>query len=539
MREHIELRVFHALAKYCSKGLLVPQSLNAKQSSHYDAMCKRFSVQSYNDAEQFGIDYLACSLLKKWTGWETDQQALRKVTQDAWFATERRVFQHNYQLNGIDNPCLTPDNPASRLILEARRKIVKMIGNEPPANWYQRCDWPTGATLDTRMDTLVGDRVDKPNVTVTARAYRFALLGLDEFSHCEVSASRQETVPKTFKVHRTIACEPTVNAYLQKGIGRTLRALLLNRCGIDLRYQADVNRELCFLAKSCNLATIDLEAASDTLSCSTVRLLLPEAWTELLDNLRCAYTYVDGTRVLLEKYASMGNGFIFELETIIFRSIVEAVAELTGYSHQPIAVFGDDIICHQAISRTVIQALSYFGFHTNVEKTFTSGSFFESCGRHYFDESDVTPVFQKNVCASKRFELIAFHNRVFRWGQRTKNFRISRELCALIKAQYTRLYPKNVPLQPADVAGDFGFSSTKYVKTDKNGDYILDHALVLCQLTAPLKDDAFYLANSLRCHNSFYATPQGRIEAVVESIYRLRKKFRIWKCGVADPMANV
>lgn len=536
MREHIEIRVLRELAKYCSIGHLVPHDMSLSDFDVMSKLDKAFREQSYTDPASFSLDYALTTFLKKWQGWSVDQEQVRASTLASWYSVEKRVFETNYRFSSYDNPSLTPDQPASRLICEVRRKIVRMIGSKPDDRWLERCDWPTGATLDTRMATPVGERVDKPNITVTRAAYRYAASLLGDFSHCEVSSSRQVTVPKTFKVQRTIACEPTVNAFLQKGVGRYIRSKLLSRCGIDLRYQADINRDLSFLARGCQLATIDLESASDTISTQVVRMLLPPSWYELLDNLRCKSTFVDSQRVYLEKFASMGNGYIFELETVIFRAIVEACYSLQGIEEDStIAVFGDDIICLSKIAPLVITALEFFGFSTNREKTFIEGDFYESCGRHWFKDLDVTPVYQKNACGKTQFQLIALHNRLFRWGRRTRNDKVSRKLCALVRNEYERLYPRNVPEQPVEVSGDFGFMTTKPIPTDKHGDYVLSFALVLVSERTPVKDDSFYLQNKLRCQNSFYADHKGHIKSVLKSTYRIRKKFRVWRSGADIP----
>jgi hypothetical protein len=60
-----------------------------------------------------------------------------------------------------------------------------------------------------------------------------------------------------------------------------------------------------------------------------------------------------------------------------------------------VLVYGDDIICSAEIADQVVQALAFVGFQTNRSKSFLSGNFFESCGKHYFGGIDVTPVYQK------------------------------------------------------------------------------------------------------------------------------------------------
>lgn len=62
--------------------------------------------------------------------------------------------------------------------------------------------------------------------------------------------------------------------------------------------------------------------------------------------------------------------------------------------------------------------LELFGFRINRTKSFTSGRFFESCGKHYWGSSDVTPAYQKKPPRSNRAERISAHNRLIRWALR-------------------------------------------------------------------------------------------------------------------------
>jgi len=105
--------------------------------------------------------------------------------------------------------------------------------------------------------------------------------------------------------------------------------------------------------------------------------------------LRSPKTFFKGQWHVLEKFSSMGNGYTFELETVIFSAITAAVHEMvTGEAaklHQNVFVYGDDIICKTDVSLDVIAALRWFGFSLNERKSFVSGPFRESCGGDYFN----------------------------------------------------------------------------------------------------------------------------------------------------------
>lgn len=156
-------------------------------------------------------------------------------------------------------------------------------------------------------------------------------------------------------------------------------------------------------------ATIDLSRASDTIGRELVRALLPPLWAELLESLRATHTSVGGKHVYLEKYSSMGNGFTFELESILFRSLAAVL------TNAETLVFGDDIIIEAASADVMIHALEYFGFTPNMKKTFCEGPFRESCGGDYFEGQAVRPPFLEEL-PSEPQHWIALANSLHRVG---------------------------------------------------------------------------------------------------------------------------
>lgn len=221
-----------------------------------------------------------------------------------------------------------------------------------------------------------------------------------------VPGNRITTVPKKTDIDRCIAMEPDVNMALQLCIGKDIRSKLLRSTGIDLRDQT-VNQRLAELGSlNGNLSTIDLSSASDTISTRLVRDLVPIEWCTLLEDLRSPLGVLpDGTEVHWEKFSSMGNGYTFELETLIFYALSRAAIEVESNSQvkkvnlgnscqmSKLAVYGDDIICPSEYADVVILALKGSGFTTNRDKTFTTGPFRESCGKHYYLGVDVTPFY--------------------------------------------------------------------------------------------------------------------------------------------------
>jgi hypothetical protein len=199
------------------------------------------------------------------------------------------------------------------------------------------------------------------------------------------------TVPKKSDIDRCACKEPDLNMFIQKGIGSHFRRCL-RRIGINLNDQSR-NRSLAHIGSVTNdLSTLDLSSASDSVTVGLVALLLPETWYTLLDAVRCQVTVIDREEHQNEMFSSMGNGFTFELETLLFLTLAKAVAHFTKVSGT-ISVYGDDIICPRDMVHDLIWVLNWFGFQVNTEKSCLEGPYRESCGGHYYKGIDITPFF--------------------------------------------------------------------------------------------------------------------------------------------------
>ena len=232
-----------------------------------------------------------------------------------------------------------------------------------------------------------------------------------------VHGNKVTTVPKNYKTDRVIAVEPDMNMYVQKGFGSLIRRRL-KEAGMDLQFQ-ERNQNLARVGSvSGLLATIDLSMASDTVSLELVRFLLPDQWCDALELCRSPSGVLpSGEKVLYRKFSSMGNGYTFELETLIFWGLSLAVCQHMGLETHRTVCFGDDIILPSAAAPLLIDVLSFCGFRTNKDKSFVEGPFRESCGKHFLRGDDVTPVYIKSK-VRKLTDLFLFHNRIYRWAER-------------------------------------------------------------------------------------------------------------------------
>lgn len=227
------------------------------------------------------------------------------------------------------------------------------------------------------------------------------------------------TVPKSFKTDRTIAKEPCMNMYIQKGIGAVIRRRL-RRVGVNLNDQTRNQLAACEGSLTGLLATVDLSMASDTVAYELVSFLLPNDWWWALEQARSPVgTLTSGERILYQKFSSMGNGYTFELESLIFWAIAQEVCCRDSHEKDDrILVYGDDIVIPTEYCSELLRRLWQAGFKPNPSKTFASGPYRESCGKHFFLGSEITPFYVRKP-VNKLHRLFLCHNNLKRWCDRT------------------------------------------------------------------------------------------------------------------------
>lgn len=398
-----------------------PSGLNLLLEKDYKGLYKwadSLGEQMYPSAAKHLAANQVVSLIKKYpwdptlVGLDPEAAAIK-----SFLTAEHRCKRTNQWLRAASRLGRLPD-----FIEGARRWVEHVIGVTPNLRAiYGLCDFSGGANIGVHGDATHLQRklqAEKWSVTPAALPYLAAALcenfhyserfapgnGLvrsihisenDVRAQCNmVSANKIAFVPKTAKTHRSIAVEPLGNGYLQKGVDKYLR-LRLKRVGIDLSDQRP-NQQMArdgsrnWLAED-PFCTIDLSSASDSVSIGLCKLLLPPDWFSLLDRLRSpSYLLPDGTSRRYEKFVSMGNGFCFPLESLLFAAIVRGISS-SAIPGRDFVVYGDDIIVRKSIFGQLVAALRRAGFRTNVQKTFCEGPFRESCGADWYVGEDVRP----------------------------------------------------------------------------------------------------------------------------------------------------
>lgn len=345
-------------------------------------------------------------------------EELREIAWKKFQAAERSCKRANKRLAYY---YARPDreNPIYRVVLSRAKELIsKVLGTFTEATLEHILDLSrpgSGSAIGVRSREEISwpDKFDqKTTLCVTPDALPYARLLLEEsrswveaasggqaLRYCMTPLNRVAFVRKDAKQDRTIAVEPHLNVYLQQGAARYM-ASRLKSFGVDISDQTR-NQKLARKGSldwdlSDPLVTLDLSAASDSICISLVKRLLPWAWSEFLDDLRSKGYAHKGSAYTYHKWSSMGNGYTFPLETLLFWSLATACSSLCEGS-DTVSVYGDDIIVSRSSAALLIEVLKYCGFSTNVDKSFIFGPFRESCGADWWGGERVTPVYLRGM----------------------------------------------------------------------------------------------------------------------------------------------
>lgn len=203
-------------------------------------------------------------------------------------------------------------------------------------------------------------------------------------------------VPKSWKTYRTITPLTLLSLFYSNGVVKLVTARL-REAGLDIRRLQSRHR---YLVKGFSMsrthATADLSAASDSLTSELLNRILPRKWYCAVKK---TFTHQveyqqDGIArtCYTESVLPMGNGLTFPVETLIFYSIIRALGELTDV-RGVFSVYGDDLIYPSKLHRYVARVFPKLKLVLNVDKTYVSYPFRESCGSDFYRGCDVRPFF--------------------------------------------------------------------------------------------------------------------------------------------------
>lgn len=381
----------------------------------------------------FRIEYLWSEISSKYSS-TANQPHLKEAAMKTFHESEERCALFNERLlSGVTRSNDIPGLPGVTLdavFHTASRKIARLL---PEFSWDSAAEgfgFGPGATtsLPRRRSALWNKFRNKPDCTTSSVDLASALFAgaplwqrfLMDKSGSLVSlrdSNRVTTVPKSYKTDRIIAIEPDLGMFFQKGIGAMIRKAL-KKVGIDLNSQAPNQHDAFIGSFSGELATLDLKSASDSINCAIVAQLLPPDWLSALEQVRSPVGALDsGEMILYQKFSSMGNGYTFELESLIFWGLISATLELIAAKDRHIRVYGDDIVVATKYSSAAIAVLTACGFEMNPKKTHVDGPFRESCGKHFLNGFDVSPFYLRGPIRDLG-DLFLLHNNIVRWSKR-------------------------------------------------------------------------------------------------------------------------
>lgn len=248
--------------------------------------------------------------------------------------------------------------------------------------------------------------------------------------------ARLRFVPKTIKSARSICMETNTRMCFQQAYLKVLLRQMDNPvCRRFIRFEDQGrNRALAeYGSYTSEIDTIDLSAASDSVSLELVKKIFPPRELYFLLSTRSKYVDVGefGPRREPKKFAPMGSALCFPTQSLVYTSVVVLAAiidvfgehQLTngtfvpsdfnvksfiekrfsktvGYIapllkvYQPAGVYGDDICVDRRLTPIVTRLLTELGFKVNTKKSFVgSQAFRESCGGYYWQGFDITPLY--------------------------------------------------------------------------------------------------------------------------------------------------
>lgn len=363
---------------------------------------------SYDD-EHFPADYFLFNLLRKEEPYTDKSDVPTSVLRDS--LSKFADSEWRCRVMNLCGRFYSPlyDDEAT-FVSEALRLAKSWISNTMCEHWpiWEDARYTSGASRNSSkknaMSYLKWAGVSESGVMsatapaseIVARLIAPTMGPLWAYSRVEsVNDCRFDFVHKTAKSVRFITPQPEYNLLAQTCVGDCIRLALKGK-GIDLDDQSR-NQRLAYVGSvSRRIATIDLTNSSDNVALVHGEILLPERILDYCLATRVTHATVGTVSHRLNKIATMGNGFIMELQTLIYAGLAHAVTTLTGGDECDIAVYGDDIVVSTVVAEPLMGLLAYLGMEPNLLKSYWGDvPFRESCGLHYYAGRDVTPFYVK------------------------------------------------------------------------------------------------------------------------------------------------
>lgn len=407
---------------------------------------------------RFRDAYLMKEVLRKYPGFDLgiDTRLAAKTS-----------FLEDEAVNAESNRRLLrkPDQPAIGHIMQiARNEIARILGRFDEDAFWKGWRFGPHSTLSLpRHKAAVEYKITLEKPKITSRGYGLAKEALsrepfwayergayrnlrwrtsskgDTYAVKEIDLDesltvcdydRWTSVSKNALTDRGIGIPADMSVLLQLSAGRQIREKLFHE-GINLSDQRINQRRALLGSLNGKLATVDVRGASQSIVCELVYQLIGSQptqkldwrWFKVLDALRAPLTLIDDEDVSFSEmhenhlFSAMGNGYTFELETLIFYALSRATCIFLGVDPD-VTVYGDDIILPGKAVDLLRKVFAWCGFELNSTKSHWNEDgplFRESCGMHYLDGVDVTPFYVDGPLDNPR-EIILLANNLLRWS---------------------------------------------------------------------------------------------------------------------------
>lgn len=324
--------------------------------------------------------------------------SIKGILWNSQYANQKR-FPHQ----GVANQRLTD------CLLRARRLVHKMLCNVDPGDIMPRHGSGASACRTRpweRYDRILFDPVLNNiwpwlEYAAAGKSHTGQLLSAPYITDGYPRLARGVFVPKDYRGGRLISCEPATSMYHQQGLMTKLVTHLESaqpsKGFVNFTNQT-INQELAREgSRTRQTATLDLKDASDRLSWDLIVLLWPAHWVKALSAVRSKVTEIDvpnqgKIRVPLRKHAPMGSATCFPVMALTIWALIKTAQFSAGRSKA--WIYGDDIIVASQDAANVCDLLESVGLAVNRQKSFSGATpFRESCGKEYWDGSDVTPIY--------------------------------------------------------------------------------------------------------------------------------------------------
>lgn len=262
-----------------------------------------------------------------------------------------------------------------------------------------------------------------------------------------VDGSRGSSVYKNKQKRRFINVEATFSVILQRLLADYIRSVV-KRQGNDLAVGQLKHKKLI---KNARYATIDFSNASDSVHYEAVFFML-NGCTKLRGKVfewRSYATRLDGVWHIPQKVSSMGNGFTFELMTLLLLALARSLT--------PDAfVYGDDVIIDNDHAQSFIMLATCLGFRVNNKKTFTKSGLRESCGAFYSDGYGYITCYDIKWCLSPADAVVVI-NKIFNM---IKDLIVKGSLCEKLKTIFMDTHTALLACTPTMLKGYPHYDST-------------------------------------------------------------------------------